>query len=563
MRLSRLLGQRLKDTPREAVSASHQFLLRGAYVRPVASGIYSALPLGRRVLAKLEALVREEMNAIDGQEVLLPVVQPRELWEESGRYGVIDQSLARFKDRTGKDMVLAMTHEEAVVALARSELESYKQLPFMLYQVQTKFRDEARPRGGLIRVREFTMKDAYSFHATKEDLEAYYERCHQAYARIFARAGLKNSVVVQSDTGMMGGAVAHEFMLVTPIGEDSLVLCRQCGYAANNEVAVGRAGGCGAPAQELRKVATPGIKTIEDLSKFLGVSAAATAKAVFLATPSGVLVMAIVRGDRELNEVKLSKVVRETLAMAPEAMIRAVGAEPGFASPYGLTPGERFRIVVDETAFSESALVAGANEADMHFTGFSAARDLPAGCERADVSLVAAGDACARCGGALELTRGIEVGNIFQLGTKYSEAMKLSYLDERGTAQPAIMGCYGIGIGRLMAAVIEDSHDAYGPIWPWSIAPFHVHLCVIEPGAAGVGARAAALYGELTRQGYDVLWDDTDQKPGAQFAAADLIGAPLRLTISPKTEARGVVEYKWRDGRGKGEVAPDGVSALF
>ena len=558
MKLSQLVGRRTKETPRDVTSMSHQFLLRGGYIRPVASGIYSILPLGKKILSKIEGIIREEMNAIQGQEVLMPVVMPRELWEESGRYHSIDDSMVRFQDRNEKDYVLGMTHEEAVVALARTEASSYKQFPFMLYQIQTKFRDELRPRGGLIRVREFTMKDAYSFHLSEQDLAAYYQKCYQAYERIFKRVGLKNVRIVQSDTGMMGGSVAHEFMLETAIGEDSLVLCDGCGYAANDEVAICHHNQASPSIQPLQEVKTPSCKTIEDLCRFLQIEAQQTAKAVFYSVEqngSKQLIFCLIRGDRSLNEVKLAKILKTSaFEMATEIQIRAIGAEPGYASPLNLTDTSACRILVDCSVFAGNNLVTGANKRDVHLIHFDAQRDLPQNHEVVDLSSTLAGDSCATCKGSLRTTRGIEIGNIFQLGVKYSKSMNMHYLDEHSQPQIPLMGCYGIGVGRLMAAMIEDQHDKKGPIWSWSIAPYHVHLCVIDGSQEPIKARASAVYEQLKAAGFEVLWDDSNAQAGAQFADADLIGAPIRLIISPRNEAKGEIEFATRNGQKKGVV---------
>ncbi len=547
MRLSRLIGQRLREAPRDAQSPSHVFLMRGGFVRPVSAGIYSLLPLGRRVTAKIEGIIREEMDRIGGQEVLLPLVQPQELWDESGRSTGIGPELLRFQDRNGKPMVLAMTHEEAVVHLVRTEVNSYRQLPFMLYQIQIKYRDEARPRGGLIRVREFQMKDAYSFHADPEDLDAYYERVHAAYVRIFRRIGLRECLSIESDTGMMGGSMSHEFMAVAECGEDVLFVSPDGRYKANRDVAVSALEFPREPPKPLEKVHTPGKKTIEEVARYLGVSPERTGKAVFYVTGDGTLVFAMIRGDFEINETKLRNFLQAPeLQFANDEQIRACGAEPGYASILGLDPG-KVRIVVDRSAAESSNLVVGANEPDWHFLNFNFDRDAPGG-DVADIAAVRPGDPCPVTGKPLIMKRGIEVGNIFKLGTKYSEAMNCRFLDKNGVSRPMIMGCYGIGVGRSMAAVLEQAHDDNGPVWPMSIAPFHVHLVALNPGKNGVGEAAGELYGELRRAGCEVLWDDRGEKAGVAFKDADLIGCPIRLVISPRTLAGGTVELKLRDG---------------
>lgn len=559
MRLSALVGQRLREAPRDAQTASHIFLIRGGYCRAVSAGIYSLLPLGKRITDKIEQIIREEMNRVDGQEILMPVVLPADLWEESGRYQSVGPELLRFADRNGKDMVLAMTHEEAVVHLARTELNSYKQLPCMLYQLQTKYRDEARPRAGLIRVREFTMKDGYSFHATQECLERYYERVHEAYRRIFRRVGMNNCLSILSDAGMMGGSVSHEFMAVAECGEDTLFVSPDGRYKANREVAVSVPEYCRDAPLPLEKVATPGQKTIEDVAAFLGVPETATGKAVFYRDSEGALVFVCIRGDIEVNEAKLKKVLRSPqLEFATDTEILACGAQPGYASILGLDLAN-VRVVVDRS-FAESAnLVVGANEADFHIKNFNFSRDIPEDVAAqilvADIATVQEGDPCPVTGEPLQMLRGIEVGNIFQLGTKYTVSMGCTFLDQDGKAKPMIMGCYGIGVGRTMAAVIEQSHDDYGPVWPMPIAPFQVHICVLNAKQPEVMAAAESLYGELQAAGVEVLLDDRGEKAGFMFNDADLIGIPLRLVLSPKTLANGQVEFRRRESRDIGMLA--------
>jgi len=556
MRMSQLVGKRYKERPAEAALESHAFLLRGAYARQVANGIYSLLPAGLRVARKIERIIREEMDRIGGQEVLMPVVQPRELWEESGRCRDVGPELLRFQDRAGHDMVLAMTHEEAVLHLCRNEVTSYRQLPFMVYQIQTKFRDEPRSRGGLIRVREFTMKDAYSFHLDAADLEAYYETCRRAYRRIFARAGIRETVVVQSDTGMMGGRVAHEFMLLCEAGEDTVVGCDTCDYLANSDVAVSRVAPVGGDPLPLEKVHTPGKKTIEDVAAFLGVETRQTAKAVFYqADAEGKPVMALIRGDIEINELKLAKVIRAQPVPADEKAVAATGAVGGYASPMDLDPA-KCRIVVDHTVAASANLVTGANEEDYHYRNFNLARDLP-GVETVDIARVRAGDGCPRCAGRIVLHRGIEVGNIFQLGTKYTESMGMRVLDEKGNEIMPTMGCYGIGVGRLMSSVMEVRRDKFGPKWPMSIAPWHVHICALKLDVPAVREAAERLYADMQAAGVEVVFDDRGERPGVQFAEADLLGVPIRFIVGERNLAQGRIEYKRRDTGETGAVAPD------
>lgn len=561
MRVSHLLGARKKERPAEATLESHALLLRGGYVRQVAGGIYSLLPPAVRVVRKIERILREEMNRVGGQEVLMPVVLPRELWDESGRYAGVGSELLRVTDRTDRDLLLAMTHEEAVVHLSRNEVNSYTQLPYMVYQIQTKFRDEPRSRGGLIRVREFTMKDGYSFHTSQEDLESYYQDCYHAYERIFARAGLPEVVAVESDTGMMGGKVAHEFMLLTDGGEDTIVTSDDSKYLANQEVAVSKIEHFKADPLPLEKVHTPGQKTIEDVAKFLEVPTHQTAKAVLYETDHGArLILAVVRGDREVNEVKLSKVVGDTLFAAREERIAKTPIVAGYASCLGLIGDDGKKagveVVVDETVRESSNLVTGANEVDYHFKNFNLDRDA-AGALVADIVAVAEGDGSPVSDGKIELKRGIEVGNIFQLGTKYSEAMSMTYDDESGKRVHPVMGCYGIGVGRLMASVMESRHDKFGPIWPLSIAPWQVHICALKPQNGQVKDTAERLYAELQARGIEVIYDDTAHAPGWQFADADLIGVPFRLIVSERNLKEGQIEWKRRDGEDKGMVAVD------
>ena len=550
MRMSQLVGRRIKEDPKDAKTVSHKFLIRGGYVRPVSAGIYSLLPLGKRIVDKIEAIIREEMNKIDGQEVLMPVVLPADLWQESGRYDSVGEELLRFKDRNGKAMLQAMTHEEAVVQLARTELTSYKQLPAMLYQIQTKYRDEARPRAGMIRVREFTMKDAYSFHTDQADLERYYQRVHEAYVRIFQRLGMKNVLSILANSGMMGGKVSHEFMAICDCGEDSIVCSPDYTYRANSEVATAAWVFEKGEPEELKKVHTPDCRTIEEVASFLGLKPENTGKAVFYQdADTGEVIFAVIRGDFEVNETKLANMakVRE-LKFADDEAIRAIGCIPGFASPLAIhnVPG-KLRIFVDRSVAESGNLVVGANEDGYHYVNYNFDRDkgdleLTVG----DIATVRAGDPCPVTGQPLMLTRGIEVGNIFQLGTKYTESMNCNYLDANGKSHPMIMGCYGIGVGRAMASVLEQSNDQYGPIWPMSIAPYQVQLCALQPNKENCGEKSDALYKQLTEIGVEVLYDDRGEKAGSMFSDADLIGIPLRVIVSPKTLADGEVEFKFR-----------------
>jgi prolyl-tRNA synthetase len=485
------------------------------------------------------------MNKIDGQEVLMPVVLPAELWEESGRYDSIGQELLRFEDRGGKKMLLAMTHEEAVVQLLRTEVNSYKQLPVMLYQIQTKYRDEARARGGLIRVREFTMKDGYSFHQTQESLEEYYQSAHQAYENIFKRIGMKNVLSIESNSGMMGGSISHEFMAVAESGEDTIFVSPDYSYRANREIAVAAWKFSKDAELELEKVHTPGKESIDEVAEFLGLKAENTGKVVFYQDEQGKLICAMIRGDFEVNESKLQNHVQAAeLNFAIDEAIRKAGCEPGFASPMSVKSDE-IRIVVDRSIVESSNLVVGANEPDYHYKNFNFARDLGEA-EIVDIATVRNGDPCPLTGEPLQELRGIEVGNIFQLGTKYSKAMNCTYLDQNGKSQTMIMGCYGIGVGRSMASVIEQSNDRWGPIWPITIAPYELQLCALNPKRDGVGEAAEQVYNELVEAGIEVLFDDRGEKAGFMFNDADLVGIPFRIIMSPKTLAAGVVEFKRR-----------------
>ena len=548
MRMSKLVGRRIKEDPKDAKTVSHKFLIRGGYVRPVSTGIYSLLPVAKRIIMKIEKIIREEMNAIEGQEVLMPVVLPAELWEESGRYQSVGQELLRFKDRNGKEMLLAMTHEEAVVHLARTEITSYKQLPVMLYQIQTKYRDEARARGGLIRVREFTMKDAYSFHISQECLEAYYKRAHEAYVRIFKRVGMKYVLSIESNSGMMGGKVSHEFMAVSEFGEDTIFVSPDQSYRANREVAVAAWKFEKSAPLALEKVHTPDKKSIEEVAEFLGLKPENTGKAVLYQDDKGQLIFAMIRGDFEVNEAKLQNfAMAHEIKFANDDAIRAAGCEPGYASPLAIDP-KKVKIIIDRSVAESSNLVVGANEPHHHYKNFNFDRDLAgtAGISVTDIACVREGDPCPLTGQPLKLERGIEVGNIFQLGTKYSVAMNCNYLDQNGKTHPMIMGCYGIGVGRTMASVIEQSYDQWGPIWPVTIAPYHVQICSLNPKVDNVEAAADTLYDALKAAGIETLYDDRGEKAGFMFSDADLLGIPFRLIISPKTLANGQVEFKRR-----------------
>ncbi len=545
MKVSQLVSKRFKETPADCQIISQALMMRGGYIKPVGTGIYSLFPAAQRIMRKIEAIIREEMDAIDGQEVLFPVAMPAALWRESGRYEAIGSELLRFTDRSGNDMVLGMTHEEASVQLVRDWAESYAQYPFMIYQIQTKFRDEPRTRGGLIRVREFTMKDAYSFHTSQEDLERTYQRCFRAYERIFARVGLPQVIAVASDSGMMGGNASHEFMLPTEAGEDTLVLCPSCGYRANMEAAPCITESTSASLEPLTPVGTPEVKTIEALCEYLGVKPSQTCKAVvYQANETDEYIVAFLRGDLEVNETKLRNHLGFEIHPAL-GLDESSGLTAGFIGPVGLP--KQLRVVYDRSLEGETHLVCGANAPDQHFTGLCPHRDLPAA-QYTDIAKAFEGGICPDCGKpSLTLTRGIEVGNIFQLGDKYTQSMGMHYTDPEGQQRCPLMGCYGIGIGRLAASICEASHDDYGPIWPISVAPWPVELCALRSDHAQVREAADNLYQQLRIRGIDVLYDDRPVSAGVMFSDADLLGAPLRAVISPKGLQNGTVELASRD----------------
>lgn len=552
MQMSKLFSRTLREAPSEAEIPSHQLLLRAGFIRQLAAGIFTALPLAKRSLTKIENIMRQEINAIGGQEITMPVVHPAELWKETNRWYEIGSEMGRFKDKNNRDMVLAMTHEEVVADLVRKEIRSYRQLPCLIYHIQTKWRDDPRPRAGLIRVREFTMKDSYSLDADWEGLDEQYRAHYQAYFNIFNRCDLP-VMAVKSDVGMMGGKMAHEFMYLTPVGEDTLLICPNGDYAANRHIARFRKEPL--PEEELKpleKVATPETKTIEGLAKFLGVPKLRTAKAVFLiadiAEDEGSreqFVFAVVRGDMDLNEIKLANAVgAKELRAATEEEIWAVGAVPGYASPRGL---KGVLVVVDDIIPESPNLVAGANEEGYHLLNTNLNRDYEADIIT-DITTAQEGHACPVCGEALEEMRGIEVGNIFKLGSRYTEAMGANYLDKDGKEKPVIMGSYGIGSGRLLASVAEAHHDDSGLIWPVSIAPYHVQLVVLGgKQSKNPEEMAERLYAEMQALGMEVLYDDREESPGVKFNDADLIGLPLRITVSERSLQNGGVEFKRRD----------------
>ncbi len=544
MKVSKLVGSRFKERPADCVIDSHALMVRGGYMKYVGNGIYSEFPTLRKVTAKIEAIIRQEMDAIDGQEVLFPVTLPADLWEESGRYESVGSELLRFQDRNRSKMVLGMTHEEAAVHLVREYAQTYTKYPFMIYQLQRKFRDEARPRAGMIRVREFTMKDAYSFHTSQEDLEKYYDVCYQAYNRIFQKAGIPEVVTVASDSGMMGGSLSHEYMLLTPVGEDSIVLCNECDYRANMEAAENIVNNQEGQAEELVCVETPDCKTIEDVCAFLKSDVKNSCKAVvYQKNSDDSYVVAFVRGDYEVNETKLRNAVGEEIH--PAEITEDCDLVAGYIGPYGIASS--VQVFLDVSLKGLSSVVAGANKEGYHYTGLNLERDL-GNVSFIDIAKIQEGGICPCCGKpAITIQRGIEVGNIFQLGTKYTEAMNMQYADENGELHYPIMGCYGIGVGRLAASICEAYHDEYGPIWPISIAPWEVQVCCLRADDEETKKVADELYQKLLNAGVDVIYDDRDVRPGAMFSDADLIGAPIRVVVSPRNLKESCVELTTRD----------------
>ena len=559
MKLEKLVGERFKERPADCVIDSHAIMVKGGYIKYMANGIYSSyLPL-RRIVRKIEQILREEMDKIDGQEVQFPVVMPASLWDESGRYDSIGDELLRFTDRNNAKMVLGMTHEEAAVHLVREYAQSYTKYPFMIYQIQTKFRDEARPRAGLIRVREFTMKDAYSFHTSQEDLEQYYEKCHAAYERIFERVGVPEVVSVKSDSGMMGGYISHEFMLLTPVGEDSIVLCDSCDYRANMEAAenisdIAR----DAESAALEKVYTPNVHTIEDVCNFFGDETKNSCKAVvYQQNVDDKYVVLFIRGDLEVNETKLVNFLGEQVHAA--VITEECGLNAGYIGPVNLKVNGDAVVLYDKSLEGRNNLSCGANEAEHHYKGLDMERDVP-NAEYHDFAKIQEGGICPKCGKkTVKISRGIEVGNIFQLGTKYTKSMNMTYVDANGESKTPIMGCYGIGVGRLAASVCEAHHDEYGPIWPKAIAPWQVHLCAVRVDDEEVRAYADKLYEDLQNAGIEVIYDDRSVRAGVMFADADLLGIPLRIIVSPKNMKQGVVEVASRDKTLKTQIPLENV----
>jgi prolyl-tRNA synthetase len=551
MRFSKLFGKTLKEIPAEADTLSHQLLLRTGMIQQIAAGVYSYLPLGWRVLRKIEQIIREEMDKAGGQELMLPTLQPFELWEKSERYPSFGKTLFTVTDRREHTLVLGPTHEEIITELVRRCVKSYRDLPLLLYQIQNKFRDEPRPRGGLLRVREFIMKDLYSFHTDEADLDRCYQEMIQAYKNIYSRCGLP-AVVVEADSGAIGGKESHEFMLIAETGEDEIIYCSNCNYAANIEKARSIK-----PKLEtkiplpLEEISTPNIKTIEEVANFVGVPASQTLKAVFYSYDTEI-VFVVIRGDLDVNETKLKNLLKcSELRLATEAEVKAAGLVAGSASPIGI---KGIKIIADDSISLGSNFVAGGNKPDTHLKNVNYPRDFKIDFI-ADIALVRLGDDCPKCNGKLQSSHGIEVGHVFKLGTFLSEKLGAFFLDRNGKSKPIIMGTYGIGLGRLLAAAIEQNHDDKGIIWPTAIAPYHIYLCPLRLENPDIAEAAEKLYQNLTRKNLEVLFDDRDESPGVKFNDADLLGIPLRLTISPRTLESQSIELKWRKEK-QSELVP-------
>jgi prolyl-tRNA synthetase len=546
--MSRLFSRTLREAPASADSDGYAFLLRCGFIEQLGAGVFTLLPLGLRSIRKIEGIIRDEMNAIGGQEMLMPVVNPADIWKETGRYYSIDKEMSRFKDRVGRDMVLAMTHEECVSDVARYQIDSYKQLPQLVYQIQTKWRDDPRPRAGLIRVREFTMKDSYSFDKDQEGLELQYNEHYKAYFRIFGRCGLP-TIAVGSDSGMMGGKVAHEYMYLSPIGEDTIITCSSCDYTANRQVATFVKEYFPEEEKEIEKVHTPACKTIEELAQFLEIPTRKTAKALFMmgtfvndqtGEEEEKLIIGVIRGDMEIEENKLQHAAKANgLRVAHVDEITAMKMTPGYGSPIGAD--ESVIVVVDDSVAKSNNLVAGANTEGYHFLNTNFTRDYTG--IVSDIASAKANDTCTKCGHPLKVSKGIEVGNIFQLGTRYSDALGVTYQDENGARQPVIMGSYGIGVGRLLACLAEEYHDEHGLQLPITTSPYQVHFVSLMKD----NEASQEIYDKLTSQGIEVLFDERKESAGVKFADADLIGLPIRITLGQRGFKEGIIELKLRE----------------
>jgi len=556
MRISKLFGKTQRETPAEAETVSHRLLLRAGMIHQVAAGIYSYLPLGWRVLKKIAIIIRDEMDKAGGQELSMPVLQPLELWQETGRDQAFGKGLFTLTDRRERKLVLGPTHEEVITSLVKYNVQSYRDLPLLLYQIQAKFRDEPRPRGGLIRIREFLMKDLYSFDTDEDGLNQSYSKMLQAYKNIYDRCGLP-SLLVEADSGAIGGKESHEFMVITEGGEDEIIYCDKCKYAANAEKAESKKGkiesGKPLPREE---VATPGAGTIEQVANFLKIDKSHTLKAVFYIA-DGKFIFVVIRGDIEVNEVKLKNaLVCAELRLATEAEVIKAGIVAGAASPIGI---KGIKVIADDSITLGANFVAGANKPETHLKNVNYPRDFKADLA-ADIARARAGEECPRCKGKLLSTRGIEVGHVFKLGTFLSEKLGAFFIDPSGASHPIIMGCYGIGLDRLLAAAIERNHDDNGIIWPMSIAPYQVYLCPLYMENKKVEATAEKLYAELEAQGLEVLFDDRKESPGVKFNDADLLGIPIRVTISPRTLEKDSVELKLRSQKESELVPLEGIA---
>lgn len=542
MKMSQMYIPTLKETPADAEVISHQLMLRAGLMRKLSSGIYTYLPLGYRVIRKFEDIVREELNKAGAQELLLPALQPAELWEESGRFQNYGPELMRLKDRHGRDFCLGPTHEEVITDLVRDEVRSYKELPLNLYQIQSKYRDEIRPRFGVLRGREFIMKDAYSFDIDEDGLQESYQKMYDAYCNIYSRCGLEYRPV-EADTGAIGGSDSHEFMVLADAGEDIVVYCEECNYAANLELAKSKSETVknNEEAKELEIIDTPDITTIEELVAELDLPAEKMIKAV-LYQGKDEIILALVRGDYQVNDIKLGNLLDiVNLELISDEAYESLNTVKGFTGPVNL---DNVRIIADELVMEVVNGVAGANQVDKHYVNVNPRRDFEIG-EVADIREVKEGEKCIHCGGHLSLTPGIEVGQVFKLGTKYSEPLGATFLDENGKSKPMVMGCYGIGITRTVAAAIEQNHDEYGIVWPKALAPFLVEILVLGKNNE-VSERAEQIYHELTSEGIDVLLDDRKERAGVKFNDADLIGCPIRITIGGRSLKEGTLEVKLR-----------------
>ena len=559
MKLSQSFFYTLRENAKDEDSVSSNLLVRAGMIKKCSNGIYMIMPMGKKVLSKVENIIREEMDAKDAQELLMPALIPEDVYVQSGRREAFGSNMFSLSDRYNKRYVLGPTHEELFAVASSMDGKSYKDFPYNLYQIQTKYRDETRPRYGLIRVREFTMKDAYSFRTSQEDLEKYYDVCYQAYNRIFQRVGVPEVVTVASDSGMMGGNVSHEYMLLTPVGEDSIVTCTECDYRANMEAAenisdIAR----DAESAALEKVYTPNVHTIEDVCNFFGDETKNSCKAVvYQQNVDDKYVVLFIRGDLEVNETKLVNFLGEQVHAA--VITEECGLNAGYIGPVNLKVNGDAVVLYDKSLEGRNNLSCGANEAEHHYKGLDMERDVP-NAEYHDFAKIQEGGICPKCGKkTVKISRGIEVGNIFQLGTKYTKSMNMTYVDANGESKTPIMGCYGIGVGRLAASVCEAHHDEYGPIWPKAIAPWQVHLCAVRVDDEEVRAYADKLYEDLQNAGIEVIYDDRSVRAGVMFADADLLGIPLRIIVSPKNMKQGVVEVASRDKTLKTQIPLENV----